>query len=229
MIVPFKRPIKRGSRGRDVVAIKRALSRAHYIKWGGFTPVFGPFAVKALRKFQQQHHLHVDGIVGVNTLKRLAPYFDAYSFLLYVGHAPSENKEQSIRNKIVAYALWGYNNRGAMHYAQYRPMDYLGSLKHLPIWNDCSEFVTKAYKSAGAPDPNGRRFNGLGYTGDELKNGKAVSLSSARPGDLAHYGPNKHVAIYIGNGKVISHGSEGGPYLLPLKYRGDFYQVRSYL
>lgn len=229
MIVPFTRSVKRGSRGRDVIAVKRALSHAGYIKWGGFTPIFGPFAVKSLRKFQQQHHLHVDGIVGRNTLKRLAPYFDAYAFFLYVGYPPSKSKEVRTRNKIVAYALWGYNNRARVHYAQYRPMDRLKNLKFLPIWDDCSEFATKAYKFAGAPDPNGRGYNGFGYTGDELKHGKTVSLSHAKKGDLVHYGPNKHVAIYIGSGKVISHGSEGGPYLLPVKYRSDYSQVRSYL
>lgn len=229
MIVPFRRAIKRGSRGRDVTAVKRALSKAGYIKWGSFTRVFGLFAVRSLRKFQQQHHLHVDGIVGPNTLKRLAPYFDTYGYLLYVGHTPSDNREEEIRNKIVAYVLWGYNNRGRVHYAEYRPMDYLNALRHLPIWDDCSEFATKAYKYASAPDPNGRNFNGLGYTGDELRHGRKVTIAQARPGDLVHYGPNKHVAVYIGHNKVISHGSEGGPYLLPYNYRSDFAEIRSYL
>lgn len=230
MIVPYKRLIKRGSRGKDVIAVKRALSKAGYMKWGGFTPLFGPFAVTALKKFQKAKKLRPDGEVGPTTLKVLAKYFDAYSFLLYVGHAPADSKEERMRNQIVAYALWGYNNRGSMHYAQQRPMDLLRDLKHLPVWNDCSEFATKAYKYAGAPDPNGNNYNGSGYTGTLATHGRYASR--AQPGDLVLYGPAptyEHVAIYIGNGRVISHGSEPGPYLLPVNYRADVGPTRSYL
>jgi cell wall-associated NlpC family hydrolase len=51
-------------------------------------------------------------------------------------------------------------------------------------------------------------------------------------GDLAIYGsgaPGEHVAICIGGGLVISHGSEPGPFKLPLRYRTDLLEIRRYL
>lgn len=233
MVVPFRRSIKRGSRGKDVLAVKRALSRAGYLKWGGFTPLFGVFAERALKKFQKAKGVKVDGEVGANTLKKLAPYFDSYGYLLYVGHTFNKNQNANDvkRAKIYAYALWGYNNRGLIHYAQQRPMDLLNDLYHLPVSNDCSEFATKAYKYAGATDPNGVNYNGSGYTGTLASHGRRVTLGQAQVGDLVLYGPAptyEHVAIYIGNGRVISHGSEGGPYLLPIDYRSDRGEIRSY-
>lgn len=228
MIVPFKHAIKAGMRGKDVRAVKRALSKAGYMQWGGFTSLFGPFAVRATKNFQKTHHLTPNGHIDAPTLKKLVPYFDSYGFLLYVGYPPDSTK----RNRILAYALWGYNNRGVMHYYQSRPMDLMNDLYHLPVWNDCSEFATKAYKFAGARDPNGFNYNGYGFTGTLAKQGRQVTLADAQVGDLVLYGPApnyEHVAIYIGKGRVISHGSEGGPFLLTIDYRRDRAQIRSYI
>jgi cell wall-associated NlpC family hydrolase len=38
----------------------------------------------------------------------------------------------------------------------------------------------------------------------------------------------EHVAVYVGNGMVISHGSEAGPFLLRWDYR-PVNEVRRYL
>ena len=43
------------ARGVDVLAVKRALSRAGYLRWGNFTPLWGEFAAKAAKKFQQDN------------------------------------------------------------------------------------------------------------------------------------------------------------------------------
>lgn len=230
-VIPFSRVIKLGSRGTDVRGAKRAIWRANKLKLTAFTPIFGPIAVSQLKKFQKAHGLKADGQLGPATLKKLAPHFDAYAFLLYVGYAPG-NKEAGQRKKIVAYATWGYNHRSLIHYAETRPMDRLNDLEHLPITNDCSEFATKAYKYAGVSDPNGFGYNGAGWTGTLAVHGKSVSLAQAQVGDLVLYGPRpsySHVAIYVGNGRVISHGSEIGPLLLPIDYRSDRGDIRSYL
>jgi len=134
-------------------------------------------------------------------------------------------KRSPKRAKILEYALWGVTNEPQIHYAQVRPMDHLDDLKHLPISNDCSEFATKAYKYAGAPDPNGANYNGSGYTGTMLTHGKPVMLSQAKSGDLIIFGawPGHHVVILEedgaankGNPMVISHGQEAGPIRLRL-------------
>ena len=100
-----------------------------------------------------------------------------------------------------------------------------------PTYADCSSFATWCYDAAGAPDPNGLGYNGAGYTGTLFPRG--VETATAAPGDLVFYGGSEavpaHVAIAVGDGHVVSHGSEIGPLLVPQGYRNDQIGVRSYL
>lgn len=64
---------------------------------------------------------------------------------------------------------------------------------------DCVGFVRQVYKKYGITLPRGR--NALATVG------RGVSLKDARPGDIVHYG--HHVAIYIGNGKIIHSERKG--------------------
>jgi hypothetical protein len=74
-----------------------------------------------------------------------------------------------------------------------------------------------------------------GYTGTQVENGVRVKHKvNWRIGDLIFYGDQgggvpKHVVKYMGGGMVFSHGSEGGPYLLPWNYRADYNQTRRYI
>jgi len=49
--VPFCRPLRPGARGLDVVAVKRTLSRAGFMRWGAFTQAWGTGATEACRRF----------------------------------------------------------------------------------------------------------------------------------------------------------------------------------
>jgi peptidoglycan hydrolase-like protein with peptidoglycan-binding domain len=228
-IVPFTRTLELGSVGKDVIGAKRAIWKATGLKVPArATQTFGPTAVKQLRLFQKQHGLTVDGELGPATLKKLGPFFDAYAFLLYVGYPPGGTKEQQQRNAIVAYAVWGYNNRAAIHYSEIRPMQYMDELEHLPVYEDCSTFVTKAYKFAAAPDPNGLGYNGAGNTTTLREHGRVVAQAQAQDGDLPQYQDPDHTNIYVGDGRVISLGSEIGPLLQPINYR-PLYEIRAYL
>ena len=64
---------------------------------------------------------------------------------------------------------------------------------------DCVGFVRQVYKKYGITLPRGRD--------DLARVGRGVSLKDARPGDIVHYG--HHVAIYIGNGKIIHSERRG--------------------
>lgn len=100
-----------------------------------------------------------------------------------------------------------------------------------PHWEDCSSYATWCYWVAKLRDPNGMNYNGFGYTGTQINNGRRLyTMAQVRDGDLIFYGRNgiSHVAIYVGNGRVVSHGSESGPLLLSMYYRSDLRFAHTY-
>lgn len=235
-VVPFRRTLRQGSVGPDVLGMKRALVRADCLppKPGGqpLTNQFGKATQAGVRKFQKRAQIVSDGIYGLNTHRKLMPYVDSRGAWLFGQDVVDLKRLPSIRQRIMTEAMWGYNSRAAIHYAQVRPMHGIGMGHALPQTLDCSEFVTCCYKRADAPDPNRLLFNGLGYTGTLATHGVPVSLNQARPADLVLYGhswPYEHVSMYVGFGRCVSHGSEGGPYLVPVDYRSDRAMIRSYL
>ncbi|MDE6635567.1 MAG: C40 family peptidase, partial [Lachnospiraceae bacterium] len=63
---------------------------------------------------------------------------------------------------------------------------------------DCSGFVQSVYSKYGISLPR--------TSGSQASSGKSVSLDNVAPGDIIYYssgGKVNHVAIYIGNGKVV--------------------------
>ena len=86
------------------------------------------------------------------------------------------------------------------------PYKYGG--KSLTHGIDCVQFVRAMYAKYGIILPNKR--SALGRVG------RGVSLKNARPGDIVYYG--NHVAMYIGNGKVI-HAIHKGISISNINYR----------
>lgn len=75
---------------------------------------------------------------------------------------------------------------------------------------DCVTFVTQMYKKYGISLPNSHK--GL------RKSGVGVSYSNMKPGDVLCY--SRHVAIYIGNGKII-HATSGKGVHISNVYKGQ--------
>lgn len=234
-VVPFTRVLffnkVKLMRGKDVFAVSRALARAGFRKWGNFTYFYGNGMEANVKKFQQAHGLTARGTYNVETHKKLSKYFDAYGTKLMVDMQNKLNPDP--REVIKNYAVHGFNNRELIHYTQ-GPLRMYGVKNKIrppkvPLYEDCSSFATWCYWGAGVKDPNNLGYNGYGYTGTLALNG--ARTYSPRVGDLAFYGsyPYTHVVVYIGDGKCISHGSEGGPYLLPVMYRSDFSHYRTYI
>jgi hypothetical protein len=129
----------------------------------------------------------------------------------------------SHRAALAKWAKWGVANNPAIHYTEdTRRDDYLhGAKAHLPIWTDCSGWVTYCYWASGLPDPSGLDYRYLGYTGTLLanayKHGKVLTnLAAAKPGDPIVIGPGTgwHTTICVQQAPdpiVVSHGSEPGP------------------
>jgi hypothetical protein len=117
----------------------------------------------------------------------------------------------SLRRKIVAAARWGIANEPRIHYGEVRPIP-LGTT--LPLTTDCSGFVTICFYSAGAPDPNGLGYTGLGYTGTMLDH--LDETDEPKRGDVVVWGayPGRHCAIALeaaDDPLLASHGKERGP------------------
>lgn len=234
-VVPFRRSLKRGSRGRDVVAVKRALSRAlpRIFRWQKrFSPIFGPFTIRALKHFQRTRGLKPDGQYGPKTHAKLARHFDDYAVKYLWRAKAGKTGEAAKRDAIVAAAYLTYRNRHSIGYTQgpSRMMGVTHRLKppRFPTWADCSAICTWYYYVAGAPDPNGRGYDGFGFTGTMRAHGHEVS--SPQPGDDVHYGSGtgRHVGTSVGGSRHIGHGSSAGPLLLGNWYRDDLSHYRSH-
>lgn len=237
-VVPYPGVMKLGQVGNAPRAIKRALSKAGIIRWQPFTLLWGPFSKIALQNFQRKHGIQPTGLYGKPTHAKLAPSFDDYGvWLLAQKPVP---KTDARRTRIVAACTLTYNHRGEIDYTQgsRRMEGVLQGLKppRFPRMMDCSSGATWLYYAADAPDPNGRGYDGFGYTGTLATHGRLVTVSQAKPGDLILYGPApnfSHVTVYLGwNGRehrCWSHGSSAGPLILNIDYRSDRRQIRAYL
>lgn len=150
-------------------------------------------------------------------------------------------QKEAARFLIRRYCERAEENRPDIHYQQFRPMNHLGKSPSSEFTCDCSGFTTSAFRWADlhtkfkVNDPNGVKFNynGVGFTGTLLANNMKRRVPLDRKffiGDMALYGPSlgdtRHVAICRKNGDAedsiwTSHGSEGGPYSVLLRYRRD--------
>lgn len=245
-VVPFVRSLTQGCSGPDVVAVKRALSRAGYIEWKGtdFTRVWGPYAAESLKRFEKAKGLKQTGEYSFTRHEalrkthrkgsRIEWAFDAFSIAIM--------REEDVSPwERVAYRTVDAVNQAIAHrdqitYSQVRPMPDMAPYPNLPYAADCSGFATWAARSGGwAQDPNyplgsSRKWDGYGYTGTLWACGHDVSsLRYAKLCDLVFYGRPwlaggaAHVSIVreIHDGRVYvgSHGSRSGPINVPADYR----------
>lgn len=80
---------------------------------------------------------------------------------------------------------------------------------------DCSGFTQFAFAGVGVLIPK--------FSGDQYNTGRKIPPSQAKRGDLIFYGPGgtQHVAIYLGNGRVLESASSYGKVSInPLRTAG---------
>ena len=99
--------------------------------------------------------------------------------------------KQSRRSQLVNYALQFVGNR------------YVWGGTSLTNGVDCSEFTMRVMEKFGVSLPH--------YSGSQAQMGKKVTSATMKPGDLIFYagsnGKVNHVAIYIGNGRIVHAAS----------------------
>lgn len=159
------------------------------------------------------------------------------------GYNLSERHRKGAINGALQAAVVGLHHAAECHYTQ-DARRWSGINTHrdaakgqFPPWTDCSAFVTWCYWNGlylhGGNHSD--RINGLdwkaGYTGTMLQHGRR--RSSPIPGCAIIYGPKgsngEHTALYTGGGKVISMGSDPGPFLLNWQYRSDVQAIIEYI
>lgn len=243
--VPYCGQVKFGTKGPHVIAYKRTLSRCGLLAWPKpghhFTPVCGKNMQIAIAKFGARHDIKNYGVIGERT----------HHFLEYAvrtGHPKEsawddvavavmrtyykrlhEDPIAKIRKEIVdAWAYWT-EHKSITYYIQRRPMRLIEP-PQLISGADCSEFFTIGHWAGGAVDPNGRGYDGEGYTGtlmghgtkcrlDELDAGDAIMYGyTTSPSDAFPYGSPTHVAGYDGDAGVYSMGHQGDPTHRPIEY-----------
>lgn len=157
-----------------------------------------------------------------------------------------ENRLQARRSTVKA-AVLAFNNAPAVHYTQDAVKRWEGISKSLrssrgdfPRNADCSSFATWCLWNGlkarfGVRDTvNNLNWRG-GFTGTMHNCGKRViHQQNWLLADCVLYGivgqpRTHHVGVHVGDGWVISHGSEGGPYKLRWNYRADVLAVRRYI
>lgn len=112
---------------------------------------------------------------------------------------------------------FAFAHRSNWRYSQIRPIPHTMDAA-TRITTDCSGGVTLLAQTANLPDPNGRRYDGLGFTGTILDHCSRLAASQVKVGDLIVYGiyPGHHVVAVkevLGGGDFLvwSHGRNGDP------------------
>ncbi|WP_265442522.1 C40 family peptidase [Flexivirga meconopsidis] len=141
--------------------------------------IFGPLTNRAVRNYQRSHGLVVDGIVGPRTWASLGGYGGGG------GTAPKPAPRSTSGVTGIALSLQGV------------PYRWGGNT---PSGFDCSGFTSYVFARAGKSIP--RTASQQAYA--------TTRVSNPQPGDLVFWGyPAYHVAIYLGNGKIIAARKPG--------------------
>lgn len=131
-----------------------------------------------------------------------------------------------VRPTIVKWAKWGVAHRASFTYTEAPGlrMEAVHKPGSVPEDSDCSAWVTYCYSWAGAPDPNGQNFDGLGYTGTLLSHGTKISQAQLEPGDVIVFvtpaktdGVHAVLVTEVGPDPVCSSmGKQGDPSFVKL-------------
>lgn len=119
--------------------------------------------------------------------------------------AKVEGKKYICKVTVVDYTGMSNEQKEVVSYAlKYVGNKYRYGGSSLTKGTDCSGFTMAVYKKFG--------YSLYHNAYQQLKETKSVKMKNIRPGDLIFYGRSKkscsHVALYIGNGKVVHASTE---------------------
>lgn len=119
--------------------------------------------------------------------------------------AKVNGKKYTCKVTVIDYAGMSNEQKAVVSYAlKYVGNKYRYGGSSLTNGTDCSGFTMAVYKKFG--------YSLYHNAYQQLKTTKMVKMKNIRPGDLIFYGSSKkncsHVALYIGNGKVVHASTE---------------------
>lgn len=171
---------ERGDDGQEVVAIQKRLVELNYTI-SNIDGDFGPETEKAVKKFQLDRGLEVDGVVGPATYKALMNK-----------EMPPNRSNNKVRSVLrAAYSVMG------------TPYVFGGTT---PYGFDCSGFTQYSFARAGISLPrmaDEQYYSGRRISINQLRPGDLVFFTTYEPGA-------SHCGIYIGNGNFIHAGTSTG-------------------
>ena len=171
---------QRGDDGQEVLAIQKRLAELNYTI-SNIDGDFGPETETAIKRFQADKGLEVDGIVGAETYRTLMNK-----------EMPPNRSNSVVRNILrAAYSVIG------------TPYVFGGTS---PYGFDCSGFTQYAFARAGVYIPrlaDSQFYHGRRISMEQIRPGDLVFYTTYEPGA-------SHVGIYVGNGNFIHAGSSTG-------------------
>ena len=173
---------ERGDEGQEVIDIQKRLVELQY-KVSNVDGKFGPETEAAVKQFQTDKSLEVDGIIGNDT----------YRALMQKDMPPNRSgRSAAVRNVIrAAYSVLG------------TPYVFGGTSTY---GFDCSGFTQYAFARAGISIPrmaDSQLYYGRQISMSELRPGDLIFFSTYEPGA-------SHCGIYLGDGKFIHAGTSTG-------------------
>ena len=172
---------ERGDDGQEVMAIQKRLVELSYT----ITNIdgdFGPETENAVKKFQADRGLDVDGVIGPDT----------YRALMNRDIPPNRGRSSIVRRVLsAAYSVIG------------TPYVFGGTS---PYGFDCSGFTQYAFAQAGISIPrtaDSQLYYGRQVSMDNLRVGDLIFFTTYEPGA-------SHCGIYVGNGNFIHAGTSTG-------------------
>ena len=171
---------QRGDDGQEVQAIQKRLVELNYTI-SNIDGDFGPETERAVKQFQADKGLEVDGIIGEATYRALMNK-----------EMPPNRSQAVVRNVLrAAYSVIG------------TPYVFGGTS---PYGFDCSGFTQYAFARAGvylSRTADSQFYNGRRISMKQLRPGDLVFYSTYEAGA-------SHVGIYVGNGSFIHAGTSTG-------------------
>lgn len=222
--------VKKGSKGKNVYNVQTFLNWC--IKAGLKTDsIAGNKTVAAIKKFQKQYKLKVDGIFGKQSLSKAKSIVNAHKPKPAPKPTPTPAPSTSNADKILAKAkefAWAYGTKSSKY--AYKTGSAKGVYKTALAkymkkkakisQTDCGYFVSTCVRASGVassflalPAKASKAYPAVPSTLSIVHKGK-IGSGVLKPGDIIRYrktNGGQHTVIFLGDGK-IAHASRSNAF-----------------